>query len=346
MEIPAVSSLSKEIITNDRGGVGFNILRAGFSSVERISRRKTVTISLVLIIATPLILTLIQYTHPRFEVGIVLVDNIDDYYGDVVREGYEHYDEYFSATVLPFRFTTEEVRNNGPYFLNSDFFRNGDPKKIQRDYGVDIVLFVTNHQINNWDEGGGGYSGEANPQTRSALMTIYDFNGGGPENERVIKHIALHETFHLFGYTHNTQDRSGIMQYDTNIGVVDLVPFYEIQMPSRSLGFQLFPYMKFGNARLAYQGIFALAVLPSAVGISMLTLKGYESIFENRRKLRGLIITIPMLVTIALEMAESYRFFIGVSLLVLLIPGAYRAGEIIFERIRSRTSFRSTRRGI
>jgi hypothetical protein len=282
----------------------------------------------ILILLTPLILIGMHVTHPDFRVGIVLVDNLDDYYGEVVREGYEHYDDYFNARVLPIRFTTEEVRNNGPYFLNSDFFRHGDPKKLQEEFHVDIILFVTHHQINNWDSGGGGYCGEANPKTRSALMTVYDFMGGGEENERVIKHIALHETFHVLGYTHNSQDRSGIMQYDTNVEVLDLVPFYEIQLPARAIGFWLINDLQFGTARVIYQGIFALAMMPLMTGITISALRGYRLLLKNNDGLRGLIIIIPVLLFMILIIVESFRYLLILSSFVLMIPPFYHIYEI------------------
>ncbi len=295
--------------------------------MKKISRRQIIII-IILCLLTPVILLGMYVAHPHFRVGIVLVDNVDVYYGEVVREGYEHYDDYFDARVLPVRFTTENVKNNGPYFLNSDFFRHGNPKKLQEEYDVDIILFVTHHQINNWDNGGGGYCGEANPKTRSALMTVYDFMGGGHENDRVIKHIALHETFHVLGYTHNSQDRSGIMQYDTNIDVLDLVPFYEIQLPARAIGFWMINDLQFGTARVIYQGIFALSMMPLMTGITISALRGYRLILKNRNGLRGLIIIIPLLLLMILIIVESFRYLLILSTLVLMIPPFYHVYEM------------------
>jgi predicted Zn-dependent protease len=288
---------------------------------------KTIFLIIILFLLTPILLMGMYLAHPEFEVGIVLVDNVDEVYGEVVKEGYEHYDDYFDARILPVRFTTENVRNNGPYFLNSDFFKHGDPSTLQKEYGVDIILFVTHHQINNWDEGGGGYCGEANPKTRSALMTVYDFMGGGYENDRVIKHIALHETFHVLGYTHNSQDRSGIMQYDSNIEVLDLVPFYEFQLPARAIGFWFLNDLQFGTARVIYQGIFALAMLPFMMGITITSLIFYQNLFKKGKGLRGLIIIIPVLFFLILIIVESFRYLVLFSSIVLLIPLLYHFYE-------------------
>ncbi|MEA3558209.1 MAG: hypothetical protein U9R75_03050, partial [Candidatus Thermoplasmatota archaeon] len=199
---------------------------------------------------TPVLLIGLWAAHPTMKVGIVLVDSIDSEYGDIVAEGFDHYDCYFDAEVLPIRFSTIDVTFLDGFYLISDFFRYGEPKELQKEYNVDIILYITGHQINNWDEGGGGFWGEADPETRSSVMTVIVFNSMSERDNRILHHIALHETFHLLGYTHNQQDRTGIMQYDTNIEVLDLVPFYQVQLPSRTVGFFLFPYAEFGFARL------------------------------------------------------------------------------------------------
>jgi hypothetical protein len=246
--------------------------------------KRLILIALILILISPLVLLISHAVHPEFSVGIVLVDDIDQYYGNITKKGFEEYDDYFSAKILPIRFNASEVRKEYKYYLNSDFFKLGNPENLQDEYQVDIILFVTEYRINNWDEDGGAFYGQANTETNSVLMTVHYFNSTSSFDNKVLQHTAVHEVFHIFGYVHNGQDKSGIMQYNSNYEVMELSSFYELQLPIRSIGVKIFPGMSFYFARIAYGMLFSAVLIPFFLGLSLITTEFYNFIFTREKQ--------------------------------------------------------------
>lgn len=215
-----------------------------------------------LIVATPALWGLAYFSHPRITVGVVLVDALDTHYGNITLQGFQIYDDYFEGRLLPEGFNASQVRVKDGYHLNSDFFSLGRPEQIRKNHSVDVVLFLTGHKINNYDGNGKGYWGQAHAPSSSVLVTVAPFSNLSAWHVRGIQQTALHEVFHLLGYTHNTRGAVGIMSYGEVPYEVQLVPYKEFQLPVRCWGYQLVQGHSNVMTTLVTSLLFILTILP------------------------------------------------------------------------------------
>lgn len=272
--------------------------------------KRMAVLVLILFLLTPALWTGAFLFHPKVKVGVVMVDDCEVHHGITAMNGFDNYEDFFEATMIPERFNASNVRIQDGDYLNSDFFKLGEPEKLQKKYGVDVILFVTDHPIRNWDEEGMGVWGQANSVTGSALMTVLHFNKGTHENRMVIEHIALHEVFHLLGYTHNRFDHSGIMQYGTNPFSRKLCPMYELQLPIRVCVYKLGLGMSFPIATLLTTSFFALVLVPMYAATELLIF----NYFNTRRGVKK-----PTRVLIFLGILESFIVVIMVGAIIWLV---------------------------
>lgn len=191
--------------------------------------------------------------------------------------------------------------------LNSDIFKLGNAEKLRERYNVDIILFVTDHNIKDWDEDGGGIWGQAHPPTGAALMTMAPWQGNLTNNAIIIKHVALHEVFHLLGYPHNNWDRSGIMQYASNTHTLDLCPYYEAQLPLRMFTYKLGLGLPFKYATLINNLGFALVLLPAFLAVEMAIHRSYGS-FKGKRTTSKVLVPIVAFQVVVLHITLMGSF--------------------------------------
>lgn len=178
---------------------------------------------------------LLSEIHPELEIGIVLVEGMDEEVGIFIMNGIDEYDEYLDSRIIDHRFNDSEVRIKGGFRLISDHFKMCPLDELRDENDVDIILIVTSKMVQDWDEEEGkGYWGKADPSYEAALITTYYWRVHTPQNKTVWAHLAVHEIMHLLGYTHNLWDRSGVMQYASNTDETDLAPYYNFQLPLRT----------------------------------------------------------------------------------------------------------------
>lgn len=247
-----------------------------------IEKRKNLVLFVILVLITPTVLLLAKASHPQFKIGIVLVDGCDEYYANLSITGYREYDDFFEAQLLPVRFNASEVRVKDNNYLNSDFFRKGQPETLAQAYHVDIIIFVTDHYIKNWDSNGLGVSGEADPETSSALVSVASYTNHTATNNRVIQHIAIHEVMHLLGYTHSRWSDDGLMLYARNTETIRLNGFNEFQLPLRAWTFMLTAGISFSQLVILSYAIFVLALLPSYYAFELTIFKAYRRLQAGR----------------------------------------------------------------
>lgn len=196
-------------------------------------------LAIVLLVMSGATYILLSKTHPQLDVGIVLVNGMDEDVGISLMDGLDKYGDHLDVKVLDHSFNDSEVRVKGGFKLISDHFKLLPLDQIRSENDVDIILIVTPEMIQDWDDQEGkGYWGKADPAYDAALITTYYWMTPTPQNQTVWAHLAVHEIMHLLGYTHNPWDTSGVMQYARNTDRTDLSPYYDFQLPART---SLFP---------------------------------------------------------------------------------------------------------
>jgi hypothetical protein len=192
-------------------------------------------LTIILLLLSGSTYILLSLNHPSLDIGIVLIEGMDEEVGVSIRDGFSEYDDFLDPKILEYRFNDSDVRIKGGFKLISDHFRTIPLDQLRSEYNVDIILIVTNGMVQDWDsEEGKGYWGKADPAYDAALITTYYWQLPTSHNRTIWAHLAIHETMHLLGYIHNPWDRSGVMQYAKNTDRADLVPYYEFQLPVRT----------------------------------------------------------------------------------------------------------------
>jgi len=242
-----------------------------------------------LVLLTPTLWLGAYFFHPKAKIGIVMVDDCEEHLGEIAVQAFDHYEDYFDAEILPERFDASDVRIKDMFYLNSDFFKLGDTSRLREQYDVDMILFVTDHIIKNWDEGGGGIWGEADPPTASALMTVAPWKNNLTSHTVTIEHVALHEIFHLLGYTHNRWDRTGLMQYALNLKTLDLCPYYGLQLPVRIITYRFGIGLDFKIGSLLVGMTWALVLMPTFLAIELMVHRFYKNLKGKRTSTKVLI---------------------------------------------------------
>lgn len=266
--------------------------------------------------------------HPKAIVGVVLVDHCGAEYGKIAAEGFNrHYGDYFDARILPVRFDASGVKTKNGALLNSDFFTLGKPGELMREYGLDIVLFLTDHRLR--DGAFMGLWGQADTISGSAIQTV-KYWMKDPSKDVKLHHLTLHEVFHLLGYTHNRWDLSGIMQYALNIETIELCPYYRAQLPIRMIVFKQGFGHTFHYAILLTAMMFSLVLLPAFIAVELVFLR----IFSRRnasRKPTQLMVWLNVLLAFLLSMfLNGYWYHLAIPVVAMaFIHSAY---DVYFQK--------------
>ncbi len=263
----------------------------------------------ILFLTTPLILVSAALFHPETHVGVVLVDDCEVRYGVLAQDAFDHYGDYFDAQLLPVRVNASSVRVRNGSYLNSDIFIAGDAERLRREYDLDLVLFVTDHPIRNWDEDGYAVWGEADPKHGAALMTVAMAMTNTSGDDAFIQHTALHEVLHLYGYMHNQWDRSGIMQYATNRNRLDLSFYYEFQLPVRSIVYRWLIGSSFGTTAFVTNILFTAVLVPALVAAELALSRLYERRIAHRKQPRFIL---------------GVNFVVGATILTIFVGAFYQ----------------------
>ncbi|MGA1820271.1 MAG: hypothetical protein ACMUHU_04595 [Thermoplasmatota archaeon] len=255
--------------------------------------RKWEVFSALLLVLSSLLYLLMLVQHPVIEVGIVLSDDLDRETGLLIDEGFDVYGEYLDSRLLDHRFNSTNVSSDGTFLLNSDFFGQCPIDKIREDEDVDVVLIVTSEMIRNWDGNGKALWGEAENEKGAALITIHYWASPTKENVTRWRHIAVHEVFHLLGYVHNRWDRSGVMQYAGNVDTTELCPYYEFQLPIRTVFYHPFEGLSF-RMTVFLMNMAVVFLLMPAVLLEEMVVRRFDERYLSRKKvplwLSGLVL--------------------------------------------------------
>ena len=244
-------------------------------------REKAILVALIL--ATPLALFSLYSTHPTLKIGIVLVDDTGDHYAQKIIEGYSEYDSYFQARLLPQRFNASGVKTQTEhfhieYYLNLDLVDKARPLDLADRYGVDIILLFTDHAMSDWDDTNSSLWAQAFPEHSAVLISSAFFTGDQAGMDMAARQLALHETMHLLGYTHNFVDGHGMMGYfDYSTEEREPLPYARLQLALRCLLFALVGATSFVNIVALSRIAFALLLMPPFVAVELLVFRRYRA---------------------------------------------------------------------
>lgn len=236
----------------------------------------------VLLLITPISLLVIDLAHPTIIIGIVLVDETEDHYANEIIQGFGEYDQYFEARLLPIRFNASQVRSQTghfsiDYYLNSDLVKKARTLELVGRYRVDLVLLFADHAIADWDDSNESLWAQAFPEHSAVLISSAFFTGDQKGMDMAARQLALHETMHLLGYTHNFVGRHGIMGYfDYSTQMREPLPYARFQMPLHCHLFALVGATSFVNIVALTRVTFALLLMPSLVAAELMVLRRYR----------------------------------------------------------------------
>lgn len=261
--------------------------------------------------------------HPMLTVGVYLVDDCDASAANLAMEGLRNYDDYFLAQVLPVRFNSSTIRQKDGLYLTTDFFHSPETERMKDRFDVDLVLFITDHPINNWDGDKKAIWGEANTQSSSVIITTYYFATGTDSDKQMVRGIALHESFHLLGFSHNFYDRNGLMQYSTNYNSLKLPLYYELQLPVKAIAYGLLKGLPNFWVVMLSSALFALVLLPLFIALEILVYHYFKKKYgEPMRKSRWIVI-LNVVFAFALITVLHQSFYLLILPALLIINSHY-----------------------
>ena len=137
-------------------------------------KKSLIFLAIFLILPTLINGSVIKF-HSRVKVGLVLVDDMNMTFAVSAKEGFDHHGEYFNAKIIEdYRLNSSNIRVKNLYLLNGDFHNDTLSRELRRKYDVDVILYITDKLILNWDDPyPKGYWGQASLETSSAVMTLY-----------------------------------------------------------------------------------------------------------------------------------------------------------------------------
>lgn len=258
------------------------------------------------------LLSITWFVHPRVRIGFIASEGVDNDTVRMIMDGFSIYDDYMSVEILPEEFNTSGIRAKEENYLVSDFYRMAEENDLRDTYDVDLLIMITDHRIQNWDEDGmPGIAYSSTPRCCAVITTSY-WDMEETRNVTVSQHVALRHTFHLIGYPRNMWDEECIMDGDDESDVLSLSPYYRVQLPLR---LYLFKGLTGGNRfvinNLSY-GIFVAVISPFVLAAEFTITAVYRKIFGMRRN--------PFLFYMNLFLSLIVIFLTNGTFLVFAIP--------------------------
>ncbi|MDP7266326.1 MAG: hypothetical protein QGH39_12295 [Candidatus Thermoplasmatota archaeon] len=306
-----------------------------------------VLLAVFLIIPTLINIGVVKF-HPKMDVGIVLVDDCNMTYARIAKEGFEYHHEYFRSKVITdYRFNSSGVKVQDNLSLTTDFFDNSRSEILTDKYEVDVILYVTDKRINNWeDHNGGAWWGQASVETRSAVMTVTSFMSGDLHDNERIQSIAVHEVGHLLGFIHPPvkQSRSNIMNYADPSRTLNFSSYHNFKLPFHLLTYKVGTgyRLSFGDDGRTFNMAFIklladLFFLPYIIGFGLVMIK-FINIFVKQVNIHwaavGISSSTGFLVHVI--MVQSFMAIGSVLMIMALIAFVYYLGMAVVVKERGK----------
>ena len=248
--------------------------------IARKHRKILIFLLLFLIIPTFVKFMVVSH-HPKMRVGIVLVDDCNMTYAEDARDGFRYHRDYFSAKIIEdYRLNSSYIRVKDDLLLTTDFFNKTRTEKLCDKYDTDVILYITDKRIHNWDDpDGGAWWGQANLESSSAVMTVICFMNDSVREIRRRRGTAVHEIAHLAGFMHppEPQTLDDIMIYADPYATLNFSSYYDFTMPFHLTVYKLGHGYRFsfgdggpGHNMLFIKMLADLFFLPYIIGLSAL----------------------------------------------------------------------------
>ena len=265
-------------------------------------RRYLILLTVFLILPT-IINGLVISFHPRVKVGIVLVDDLNMTYARSVKEGFDHHGDYFKAKIIEdYRLNSSNIRMKNLNLLNGDFHNGSLSRELRRKYDVDVILYITDKPILNWDDPEPkGYWGQANLKTSSAVMTVHHHMNNTPYEIRRRQATGVHEIGHLVGLIHppRPQTADDIMIYADRNASLEFNSYYRATLPFHLMVYKLGHGYHFGQGGVGHNMLLIKALadlffLPYFIGTAILLLHIFNFLNKLERIHRSAVAIIAV----------------------------------------------------
>ena len=232
----------------------------------------------LLLLCPPLVYTGAYLYHPKVKVGIVIDEGCESKQAEICREAFDIYPSCFEAKVLP---TTFRLPSGGECYSNV-VLDLAKPVEIRKEFDVDLVILLINRSLVASKEDDRDIGGKADTLTGAGIVSVSMFLSNTEYDRNRIKHITLHETFHLLGYLHDRWDRRCVMNIPKCKEECRLSYFYEYQLPVRLWTYKLGIGRPFNQAAFITAFInFALAI-PYFIGVELVLYTAYKKAMKGR----------------------------------------------------------------
>ncbi len=313
-----------------------------------LARRGALVFLSICFLLPTIIIIIVQYDHPVMEVGIVLVDDCPMRYAQDVKDGFDNHSEYFKAVIIEdFRLNSSGIRVRDGFLLTGDFFNESLKNRLSDKYGIDVVLYVCDKRIFNWDEPkGGAWWGQADLETGSAVMTVACFRNDTNYELRRRWSTGVHEIGHLVGFLHppNPQTQDDLMLYADPYGSQKFNPYYEFTLPFHLTVYELGHGYRVGSDRggsgqnmLVIKLLADLFFLPYVFGVGYLLLKAFNIVDRRRKIHRGAVAVIGIFgFTIYTTTVYCFEAMVMVVLYMAIMALFYHAGALVLRGVRKK----------
>lgn len=244
-----------------------------------------------LLLSSTLISAIMITSHGKLRVGIVLVDKCDERFAAYAKEGLDQYDDYFTTDILDFRLNASQISIVGDFYMADEFNAPSHSKNIRETYGVDFILYITDHPIGGEEERLYSFWGKANTGSNSAVMTVWfyipteEYDWTEKEwkgwDRQYTQAVAVHEVSHLLGYKHDIYNDECVMMFGGQNPT--FCSHHEFELPYRTvlapLGFE----KDFHAASFIINSALALIFLPLIISFAVVLHLLYSKHFYKKK---------------------------------------------------------------
>jgi hypothetical protein len=229
-----------------------------------------------LLLTPPMIYTGAFLFHPTVKVGIVGDIYCDEFHLNTSRDAFDIYPDCFEAIILPITFNVSNAAAPSGEYFPGDILEFMDPEALIKEFGVDVILFVINVSLIDNEDNNRAKGGKAYTSYSSAIISVDPYSYECDDNVWFIKHLAIHEVFHLLGYVHDKWNRNGVMDSPENLEDTRLNYFYEFQLPVRLWIYKCGLGQPFYRAAFATSFLFMALWIPYFIGVELLLYESYK----------------------------------------------------------------------
>ncbi len=234
------------------------------------------------ILVPPIVYTGAFFYHPVVKVGILRDQGCELRHAYVSLRAFDIYPGCFEAQVLPETFNVSDAFGPDNECYPQMVLNLARPEEMRRKYGVDVVIILINETLMASYGEDRGIGGKADTPTGAGIVSVAGFTSENQYNKNRIKHITMHETFHLLGYMHDRWGRKCVMNTAENKEETRMNYFYEFQLPVRLWVYHLGIGQPFPQAAFITSFANFLLWMPYFIGMELVLFTTYQKHMNNK----------------------------------------------------------------